>query len=264
MNAIPAFKPTTAKIIELSEVMKAMDKKKEVKLNKDGTVNKSHCNKVAGVSSEVYPFSSEAEIKSMIDVFDNKINNAPDDDKQWIAHRNKMLFLIGINLSLRISDLVTLKWNFFLKDDMTFRDFYKIQPKKTKKAGKFVTLYFNEVVKRTITDYIEQYPIENMDGFVFKSREGSGAITEKSVWKIIVDTAAKAGIEHNVGTHSLRKTFGYHVWHNAEDKEKALVMLMVIFNHSSVAITKKYIGIMSEEIEDVFNGLNLGLDFLNK
>ena len=66
----------------------------------------------------------------------------------------------------------------------------------------------------------------------------------------------------NIGTHSLRKTFGYHIWHNAEDKEKALVMLMAIFNHSSVAMTKKYIGIMDEEIEDIFNGLNLGLDLI--
>ena len=111
-------------------------------------------------------------------------------------------------------------------------------------------------------DYIEQYPVQDMDGYVFKSREGSGAITERSIWRIIVDTSAEAGIEHNVGTHSLRKTFGYHVWHNAEDKEKALVMLMVIFNHSSIAITKKYIGIMGEEIESVFNDLNLGLDLI--
>jgi site-specific recombinase XerD len=123
-------------------------------------------------------------------------------------------------------------------------------------------LYFNEVVKKTILEYIEQYPIEDMDGHVFKSREGTGAILERSVWKIIVDAANEAGIEHNVGTHSLRKTFGYHVWHNADDKEKALVMLMVIFNHASVATTKKYIGIMNEEVEDIFNGLNLGLDML--
>ena len=82
------------------------------------------------------------------------------------------IFLIGINLSLRISDLITLKWNFFFKDDMTFRDSYKIQPKKTKKTGKFVTLYFNDVVKKSLIEYIEQYPIEDMNDFVFKSRKG--------------------------------------------------------------------------------------------
>ena len=258
--ALPIRKTTTDNVIKPN--LRVVGGEKKVRYNKDGSVDKRHTNKVAGVSSEVYPFTTEQEIKAMIDVFNNRIDEAPDNDKRWIACRNKMLFLVGINLSLRISDLVSLKWNFFLKDDMTFRDFYKIQPKKTRKTGKFVTLYFNEAVKKAIVDYIEQYPIQDMDGYVFKSREGSGAIAEKSVWRIIVNTSAEAGIEHNVGTHSLRKTFGYHVWHNAEDKEKALVMLMVIFNHSSVAITKKYIGIMDEEVESIFNDLNLGLDLI--
>lgn len=261
MSAIPVRKQETDNVIELSVVGGKLTKKQKVRYNKDGSIDKRHTNKVAGVSSEVYPFVGE-EIKAVIDVLNKNIEDANTDTNKQIACRNKMLFLVGINLSLRISDLVTLKWNFFLKDDMTFRDFYKIQPKKTKRTGKFVTLYFNEVVKKSIMDYVEQYPIEDMDGFVFKSREGDGAIAEKSVWRIIVDVAAKAGIEHNVGTHSLRKTFGYHVWHNAEDKEKALVMLMVIFNHSSVATTKKYIGVMSEEVESVFNDLNLGLDLI--
>ena len=260
MNAVP--KPSTDKIIELTLIEGRLAKKPKVRYNKDGSIDKRHPNKVAGASSEVYPFTTEEEIKAMIDVFNKHVDEAQTENQRMIACRNKMLFLIGINLSLRISDLVSLRWNFFLKDDMTFRDFYKIQPKKTKKTGKFVTLYFNDVVKKSITNYIEQYPIEDLNGFVFKSREGAGAVSERSVWRIIVDASAEAGIEHNVGTHSLRKTFGFWVWHNAEDKEKALVMLMVIFNHSSVATTKKYIGIMNNEIEDVFNGLNLGLDLL--
>lgn len=262
MAVLPVRKEETNNVISLSVVNGKLGVKPEVRYNKDGSIDKRHPNKNKGESSKVYPFTSEEEIKSMIDVFNDRINNAPDENKRWIASRNKMLFLIGINLSLRISDLVSLRWNFFLKDDMTFKDSYKIQPKKTRKTGKFVVLYFNEAIKKSIMEYIKQYPIEDMNGFVFKSREGTGAITEKSVWRIIVDTAAKAGIERNVGTHSLRQTFGYHVWHNSEDKEKSIVMLMAIFNHSSMATTKQYIGIMDEEIEDVFNGLNLGLDYL--
>lgn len=261
MNALP--KTSTSNVIEFSVIKGGLSKGKKVKLNKDGTVNKSHPNKVAGVSSEVYPFTSEAEIKSMIDVFNKRINEAPDEDKKWIAARNKMLFLIGINISLRASDLCGLTYDFFLKEDGTFKDFYSLQPKKTKKTGKFVKLFFNATVKKAITDYMNEYPIEDLSSYLFKSREGNGHITEKSLGRIIKDAAKEAGIERNINSHSLRKTFGYHVWHNAEDKEKALVMLMSIFNHSSVATTKKYIGIMDEEIEDVFNSLNLGLDFLD-
>lgn len=258
--AVPIRKQETNKIIALSVVNGKLVKKPEVKYNKDGSVDKRHSNRMSGVSSEVYPFVTHEDIRSIVNVFNERIRNATNESQRQIACRNKMLFLIGINLSLRISDLITLKWNFFLKDDMTFRNFYKIQPKKTKKIGKFVTLYFNDVVKKAIMEYVEQYPVENMDDFLFKSRKGNGAVTERGVWKIIVDVADEAGIEYNVGTHSLRKTFGYHIWHDAEDKEKALVMLMAIFNHSSIATTKKYIGIMNEEIESVFNDLNLGID----
>jgi integrase len=258
--AIPIRKQQTDNVITLSIVNGKIAKKPEVKYNKDGTIDKRHSNRVSGVSSEVYPFATQEDIKSIVGIFNKRIEEATNDNQRQIAMRNKMLFLIGINLSLRISDLITLRWNFFLKDDMTFRGFYKIQPKKTKKIGKFVTLYFNDVVKKSIMQYVEQYPIEDMNDFIFKSRKGNGAVTERSVWKIIVDVADEAGIEYNVGTHSLRKTFGYHIWHDAEDKEKALVMLMAIFNHSSIATTKKYIGIMNEEIESVFNELNLGID----
>lgn len=265
MSALP--QPLTNNVIDIDfnkRIIRGGLSEREVKLNKDGSIDKRHPNKVAGVSSEVYPFTSEAEIKKMIDVFNNRIEEAPDEDKKWIASRNKMLFLVGINLGIRASDLCRLKYNFFINNDGTFKDFYSLQPKKTRKTGKFVKLYFNETVKKAITEYLNDYPIENTDEYLFKSREGDGYITSIHLGKVIKDTAKEAGIEKNICSHSLRKTFGYHVWHNAEDKEKALVMLMTIFNHSSVIMTKKYIGLMDEEIEDVFNGLNLGLDFLDK
>lgn len=262
MNAVPAFKPTTAKVIELSEVMRVMDKKKEIKFNKDGTIDKRHSNKVAGVSSEVYPFQTEEEIKAMIDVLNSKIDNAPDDDKLWIAARNKMMFVIGINLGIRASDLCELKYSFFMNDDGSFKNFYSLQPKKTKKTKKFVKLYFNDAVKKAITDYIENYPIKDLEEYLFKSRVGDSHITEISLGRIIKDTAAEAGIERNICSHSLRKTFGYFVYHNAEDKNNALVILQTIFNHSSPAVTSRYIGLTDDEVSNVFNELNLGGDFI--
>lgn len=249
-------------VITLSVVDGKLSKKEKVRYNKDGSIDKRHTNKVAGVSSEVYPFTTQEEIKAMIDVFDKRINEADTPTNKQIAARNKMLFLIGINVGLRASDLITLKWNFFLKDDMTFRDFYKIQPKKTRKTGKFVPLYFNEAVKKAVTDYIEQYPIQDMDEYLFKSRKGDNHITEISLGRIIKDTAEEAGIDRNICSHTLRKTFGRFIWHKAEDKNQALVILQVIFNHSSPAITSKYIGLTDDEVSDVFNSLDLGLDYI--
>lgn len=257
--AVPA--EATNNIIEF-KLIKGGLKKQEVKLNKDGSIDKRHSNKVAGVSSEVYPFTSEEEIKSMIDVFNKHIDEAPDENKKQIACRNKMLFLIGINLGIRASDLCGLKYNFFMNNDGTFKEFYSLQPKKTKRTGKYVKLFFNETVKKAITDYISEYPMESMNEYLFKSRKGDKHITEISLGRIIKDTAEEVGIEKNICSHSLRKTFGFWAWHNAEDKNKALVILQQIFNHSDTATTAKYIGITNDEMSDVFNSLDLGLDYI--
>lgn len=252
----------TNNVITLRVVGGKLTKKEDIRYNKDGSIDKRHPNKVAGVSSEVYPFTSEEEIKTMIDVFNKHIEEAGNENKRMIAARNKMLFLIGINLGIRASDLCGLKWGFFFDNDGNFKDSYTLQPKKTRKAKKFVKLYFNQVVKKAVTDYIEQYPIQDMDEYLFKSRKGDSHITEISLGRIIKDAAEEVGIDKNICSHSLRKTFGYHIWHNAQDKEKSLIILQTIFNHSSPMMTKKYIGLMDDEIEDVFNDLNLGGDFI--
>ncbi|MBR5604257.1 MAG: tyrosine-type recombinase/integrase [Bacteroidales bacterium] len=239
-------------------------KEKEVKYNKDGSVRKTKCNKVAGQDSEVYAFKTKEEINAMIDVLNNHIDNAINDNQKQIAHRNKMLFLIGINIGIRGSDLRTLKWSFFFdkNDDETlkFKTFYVIQPMKQRKQKKFVKLFFNDAVKNAVNSYIEKYPIDNLDDYLFSSRKGDEPIEVSSLWRIIKNTAVEAGIEQNIGSHSLRKTFGFWCWHNSDDKNKALVILQQIFNHSSTQVTAKYIGILDDEIEDMFHSINLGLD----
>lgn len=264
MNALPQI--LTDNVIDFNgysgKIIRGGLAKKEVRLNKDGTVSKVRSHKVAGISSEVYAFQSEAEIKTMIDAFDDKINNAPDEDKRWIAARNKMLFVLGINLGIRASDLCGLKYSFFMNEDGTFKQHDSLQPKKTRKTGKFVKLFVNDAVKKAITQHLEEYPVESLDEYLFKSRVGDGHITEKSLGRIIKDTANEVGIERNICSHSLRKTFGYHVYHNAKDKYNALIVLQRIFNHSSPAITSKYIGLTDDEMSDVFNTLNLGDEFI--
>lgn len=256
-------------IICMTEVIQS---KKTPKLNKDGTVSKVHCNKQSGVSSEVFSFKTKEEIQAMIDVFDKHISNAPDADKLKIARRNKLLFILGINLSLRASDLRTVKYSFFLHrtDDgkLEFNEYYSLIPKKQKKTRKFIKLFFNDVVKNAIMKYIEYYPIEEIDSAVFASRKGKynsqkgddEAIKEQTIWRALNDAAIEAGIKQNIGSHSLRKTFGYWTWHEAEDKNKALVILQQLFAHSSTQVTMRYIGILDEEIKDTYYSISLGSD----
>lgn len=259
--AMPYRKQNIDNVITLSVVNGKLVRKQEVKYNKDGSIDKRHSNRVSGVSSTVYPFNVE-EIKTIIDVLNNRIENATNDNQRQIANRNKMLFLIGINVGLRASDLMQLKWSYFYKENMTFKDFYVLQPKKTKKTGKFVKIYFNQTVKKAIENYANIYPIENLDGFMFKSRKGNNPITERGLWKIIVDVADDAGIDKNVGSHSLRKTWARNIYDNASDKKEALVMLQECLRHSDSLTTLRYISIMDEEKKDMYQSIELGLDYI--
>jgi integrase len=251
----------TDNVITLSLVDGKLCKKPEVRYNKDGSVDKRHSNRVSGVSSIVYPFNVE-EVKAMIDVLNKRIKEATNDNQRQIAQRNKMMFLIGVNVGLRASDLMQLRWSYFYKDDMTFKEFYVLQPKKTIKTGKFVKIFFNQTVKKAVENYVKDYPIEDLDNYLFKSRKGNNPITERGLWKIVVDAADDAGIEKNVGSHSLRKTWARTIYDRAEDKGDALVMLQECLRHSDSLTTLRYISIMDEEKKDMYKSIELGLDYI--
>lgn len=224
------------------------------------------CPKKAGKSSEVYAFRTNEEIKAMIDVFDKQIKDATDAHHKKIASRNKLLFIVGINIGLRASDLTDLKYEFFFDKNkngtLKFKEFYTLQPKKQRNSKKFVKLFFNETIKKAVTDYIKEYPIMSLDDYVFASAEGNGAITPSTLWRIIKVAAKKAGIEKNIGSHSLRKSWAYAVYNNAADKNNALVTLMYCFNHSNTAITAKYIGIIDDDIKSMYESVELGLEYI--
>lgn len=220
----------------------------------------------AGKSSEVYAFRTKEEIKAMIDVFDKHIKEAENNDQRRIARRNKMLFVIGINVGIRGSDLHMLTWDFFyekqIDGSLKFRDCYTLQPKKTRKNKKFVKLYFNDAVKKIINDYVNDYPFDDIKEYLFVSRKGDKPISVGSLWRIIKNTAKEAGINQNIGSHSLRKTFGRMIIENAKDKTQALILLQHIFNHDSSATTLRYIGLVDDDMEEAFNSINLGIEFI--
>lgn len=268
MMASPAFAPVIVEekqqnnIIPFSVIIGTKDVKPKSPKARDNSGGL----KPAGVSSEVYAFRTDEEIKSMIDVFDKHINEATDEHHRQLASRNKLLFVIGINVGLRASDLITLKWSFFLDGvedgEYKFKDFYTLQPKKTRKQKKFVKLFFNNTVKKVIVEHLNEFPMDNLDEYMFKSREGDGAIAATSLWRIIKNAAKEAGINQNIGSHSLRKTWGRFCFEQAEDKTRALVLLQKAFNHSSQEVTLHYLGLLDEDIQDMYENVNIGYDFI--
>ena len=216
------------------------------------------CNKVRGKSSEVYPFKDREEVNSIILTMDKHINDAKTKQSRQFWCRNKLIFKIGINVGLRGSDLCSLKWSNFFYDNGELKEFENIQPIKTRDTtGKYVKIYFNENVKQALYEYLEQYPYQSLDDYVFASRKkNKGHITRDGLGKMLKTVAKESGIRHNVNSHSLRKTYGYTIWHNSPDRATALVKLQAIFGHASLRDTQKYIGIQDEEIKDVFHILD--------
>lgn len=216
-----------------------------------------------GQSCEVYAFKSKEEIASVIAVLDKHIENACNDNQRQIAWRNKMLFIVGINVGIRASDLRELKYSFFFNEDGSHKDYYKIQPKKTKKYGKFVTMYFNDAVKNMIDKYVEEYPYNSLDDYLFASRKGENKpINVRSLREIVKVMAKEAGITQNIGSHSLRKTWARACFENAKDKTRALVVLQKALNHSDSLTTLRYVGLLDEEISEMYNTINLGIDLI--
>jgi len=152
--------------------------------------------------------------------------------------RDRLLFVFGINSGLRISDLLELK-----KSD-TKTGVVEIVEKKTKKKKRFVLndSILKELQKMDIAD----------DEYLFASRKGGKPISRVQAYRILNAAAKRCGLTE-IGTHTLRKTFGYHAYKRGTD----LTLLMSIFNHSSEAQTLKYIGIRRDDIDATYKALNL-------
>ena len=164
--------------------------------------------------------------------------------------RGYILFALGINVGLRIGDLLSLKISDVIDEAGNVRKGVMIKEQKTKKLREFE---LNKSAREAIRLYLSCHKEPNREAYLFSSRKGRDAITTRSAHKIIKTTLRKLGIKGNYGTHSLRKTFGYHRYSNGVTVET----LQKVFNHSSSTVTLRYIGIDKEVICDAYNCVNL-------
>lgn len=168
--------------------------------------------------------------------------------------RDYMLFVVGINVGLRAGDLLRLKIKDVLIDD-TIVDKVTVYEEKTDKKREFE---LNASSKGAIRLYLDTLKDVDYESYLFKSRKGSGALTVESAHKIIKTTLRELNIKGNYGTHSLRKTFAYHIYiNNIRTSPTIINTLQKMLNHSSASVTLRYIGITKEVISDVYNSLNL-------
>lgn len=177
----------------------------------------------------VEPIREKASIKKVENILSKK------------NKRDLLFFVLGTNSGLRISDILGLDVG-----DVRNKDFIELEEQKTGKRKKFP---INSKLQKLINNYIEnRSDDEPLFMTKFKNR-----LERCNAYLIIKSACKEAGIKYNVGTHTLRKTFGYHHY----QKFKDVVILQKIFNHSSPSITLRYIGIEEDEIFESYKNFVL-------
>lgn len=218
------------------------------------------------VTCELAPEHAAEPIKSMEDIF--RIS------KYLIGngrYRDNMLFIVGINFGLRVSDLRMLRFSNLINENLTFKESFAVFEKKTRntrkrKKNRYITI--NHAVIEAVTLYLEHTKNVCLSDYMFRSESNRGKaknepLSVKSIDRILKGIANDLNLNVKMSTHTLRKTFCYHQMVMSHNDSRKLLLLQKMLNHSSPAQTLDYIGITTEEIDEAYKKLNLGSEKYN-
>jgi len=165
-------------------------------------------------------------------------------------YRNFTLVIMGLYTALRISDLLRLSWDdvYDFKNGRV-RDVLSLSEVKT---GKPISIALNKEIISALNQLLLFATAKPSDA-IFKSNKTKKAIGRTQAYRIIRGAADALSFQNRVSCHSLRKTLGYHAW----KKGVSPAVIMDIYNHSSFAVTKRYIGVTQDDKNEVYLGLDL-------
>lgn len=166
--------------------------------------------------------------------------------------RNFTMITLGLNTSLRIGDLLGLTWeDVYDFKKRQYRGHISLTEQKT---GKKNIIALNNEAKSALKMLENSLDTLEPDQYIFKSRVGKNQpIGRVTAYKIIQEAVEDLNLEGTISCHSLRKTFGYHAW----KKGVPPALIMSIYNHSSIEITKRYLSIDQDDKDEVFLEMNL-------
>jgi integrase len=163
--------------------------------------------------------------------------------------RNHTLVVLGLHTALRISDLLSLRWTdvYDFKNNR-IRDTISLTEVKTKKP-KVIAL--NDAAVSALAILLKESGAGG--DYVFENPNTGRAISRIQAYRVIRAAAEDLAFEYSVSCHSLRKTFGYHAWKSGVSP----AVIMEIYNHSSLAVTRRYLGVTQDEKNAVYTALRL-------
>ncbi|MBM7095305.1 MULTISPECIES: tyrosine-type recombinase/integrase [Alteribacter] len=152
--------------------------------------------------------------------------------------RDYALFTLGINTGLRISEILSIKLSDISDSSGSINEFFSY----TENEKAYCHFYLNKQVHEALHLYLSSRDLKPGD-YLFKSAKGDFPLSRQQAYRIIHQAAREAGITNKIGTHTLRKTFGYHAY----QKGVAISLLQKILNHTSKKKTYEYLGIDPEQ-----------------
>ncbi|NMP25081.1 site-specific integrase [Sulfobacillus harzensis] len=164
--------------------------------------------------------------------------------------RDYAWFVLGINTGFRISDLLRLKVGDVRLSKSRWVDRLRVTEQKT---GKQKECPLSDAIKKALGEYLATRPDCRLTDPLFPSQKGGRPLRRQAAWAILKEAAAAVGFTDPIGTHTLRKTFGYHAYRQGID----ITLLQDLFNHAEPRVTLRYIGINRDQRDAVYLSLDL-------
>lgn len=162
-------------------------------------------------------------------------------------YKFELLIAVGCFTGLRIGDLLKIRWV-----DVYNRETLELTEGKTKKVRR---IRINPNLSDIISRLHEKMNIKDDNELLFINKTRTKAINVQFINRRLKEIATKYNLQipaNSTSSHLFRKTLGRHVWTINNFSEKSLILLMDVFNHSSIRLTKIYLGLKAEEISDVY------------
>lgn len=174
--------------------------------------------------------------------------------KEENDHVGYLLFTVGINSGLRVSDLIRLAFSDLWTDDGRGRGRPRPRRKarlKTKKTGRWIEFQINKAMGEAMNFYLKGHGLRG-------ERERVFSITERTVTRWVKRWCEGVGLEDgNYSAHTLRKTFAYQLWALNGKTHEALTVVQKMLGHKTPGTTLDYLGISREQIQEMQAELNL-------
>lgn len=172
--------------------------------------------------------------------------------------RNYALFIVGVSVGLRGSDLINLKISDVLDSGGKMVDFIRVCESKTNKSN---YPYLNEAAKNAISEYLCSLPSYSLNDPLFgKFGNIKEPMTPKHLYQIMTSAQEKLKLPYHLGSHSLRKTFAYWTIKLHPNDLKTMISLQEMLNHSSPQTTLHYAGQTRDVLQGMYNDLSKVLD----